>query len=354
MGATLGIFDFIRRLIERLLELIRRLFGGRADCEQTPVPEGCEIGWQPSVVTPVFYGARDLEPTGEEGSPPGACRIFFPSLDGAVFDAPLLEGCGRYPLILFCHGMCELDAEHYKRWFEIPAALARSGYVVLAPALSGAPPSEADDDLALLGDLESWARTSWEHASVLAAETGIIGHSRGAGLAARYAGSASIAAFASLSGQGIRPSFELTTPKLYMWGDPTIDLFSEIEPGTWSSIAPNRHSVAFAGAGHFDYLRAGRSECENKSGRGPCNLVPTLSTDIAATFFGKYMPPQLWDSLRDCIPDSLIAPSHDLTTEQQFFAGGHLMGFNLLEASDVCSVELAWTTGGGTGTVSRP
>lgn len=350
----MGIFDFFRRLIQRLLELIRRLLGGSANCEQRPVPEGCEIGWQPSVLTPVFYGARDLEPAGEEGSVPGACRIFFPSLDGAVFDAPILQGCGRYPLILFCHGMCELDTEHDKKWFEIPAGLARSGYVVLAPALSGAPPSEADDDLALLGALETWVRTAWEHASVLAAETGIIGHSRGAGLAARYAHSRSITAFASLSGQGIRPSFQLSAPKLYMWGDPAIDLFSEIEPGTWSSITPNRHSVDFEGAGHFDYLRAGRSQCENKSGRGPCNLVPTLSMDIAATFFGKYMPPELWESLGDCIPDSLIAPPRDLTTEQQFFAGGHLMGFDLLKDSDVCSVELTWTTSDGTGTITKP
>lgn len=350
----MGIFDLIRRLIDRLLELLRRLLGRTADCEQRPVPDGCEIGWQPSVLTPVFYGARDLEPAGDDGSVPGACRLFFPSLDGAVFDAPLLAGCGRYPLILFCHGMCELDTEHYKKWFEIPAALARSGYVVLAPALSGAPPSEADADLALLGDLESWLRTSWEHASVLTDDTGIIGHSRGAGLAARYAGSTSIAAFASLSGQGISPSFELSIPKLYTWGDPAIDLFSEISPGTWSSIAPERHSVDFEGAGHFDYLRAGRSDCENKSGRGPCNLVPTLSMDIVATFFGKYMPPELWGSLRDCIPDTLIAPSHDLSTEQQFFAGGHLMGFDLLEDSEVCSVELRWATAGGTGSISRP
>jgi hypothetical protein len=76
--------------------------------------------------------------------------------------------------------------------------------------------------------------------------------------------------------------------------------------------------------------------------------------DIAATFFGKYMPPEHWQSLRTCIPDSLIAPSHNLTTEQQFFAGGHLMGFDLLEGSEVCSVELEWTTATGSGTLTKP
>jgi hypothetical protein len=76
--------------------------------------------------------------------------------------------------------------------------------------------------------------------------------------------------------------------------------------------------------------------------------------DIATTLFGKYMPPELWASLRDCIPDSLIAPTHELTTEQQFFAGGHLMGFDLLKDSDICSVEPTWTTGDGTGTITRP
>lgn len=117
----MGIFGSIRLLID----LIRRLFDGSEPCEQRPAPDACEIGWQPSVLTPVFYGVRDIEATGEEASVPGACRIFFPSIDGAVFDAPLLEGCGRYPLVLFCHGMCELDTEHYKKWFEIPASDTR-------------------------------------------------------------------------------------------------------------------------------------------------------------------------------------------------------------------------------------
>ncbi len=76
--------------------------------------------------------------------------------------------------------------------------------------------------------------------------------------------------------------------------------------------------------------------------------------DLAATFFGKYLPPEHWPSLRTCIPDSLIAPSFQLTTEQQFFAGGHLMGLDLVEGSSDCSLELVWTTTAGSGVVSKP
>jgi hypothetical protein len=350
-----GLFDFIKRLIERILEWLRRLFGGSSGCEPEAPPEGCPIGWQPSVLTPVFYGARDVGLADDDPrDAPGLCRIFFPSLDGAVFDAPLLEGCGAYPLVIFCHGQCELDTEHYKKWYEIPAALARSGYVVLVPALSGAAPSEADEDLALLGDLETWVRSTWEHRSVLAPQTGVIGHSRGGGLGARYAENASISAYASLSGQGISPAFELRMPKLFTWGEATIDPFAAIVDSTWSSIPPDRHRVAFTGSGHFDYLPAGRSECESKLGRGPCNLVPTLTADIVATFFGKYMPPERWAVLGTCIPDTLIAPSYDLSTEQRFFAGGHQMGFELLAGSDTCELELAWTTAAGSGSLSKP
>jgi hypothetical protein len=35
---------------------------------------------------------------------PVPLRVFMPSVDGAVLDAPILEGCGRYPVILLAHG----------------------------------------------------------------------------------------------------------------------------------------------------------------------------------------------------------------------------------------------------------
>lgn len=102
----------------------------------TPPPATCPIGWQPAALTPVFFGARSL---GTADGAPVSLRVFFPSLDGAVETAPLLEGCGRYPLVLFCHGHCigEVGEAHHRRWFRIPAQLARAGYVVVVPHLAG-------------------------------------------------------------------------------------------------------------------------------------------------------------------------------------------------------------------------
>src|SRR6267142_1493243 len=92
----------------------------------------CPISWRPTPLTPVFYGVRDYD---QNQGAPGACRVFFPSIDGAVFSAPILEDCGLYPLILFVHGHCN-ETEHFKRWFELPAQLARSGYIVVVPEMT--------------------------------------------------------------------------------------------------------------------------------------------------------------------------------------------------------------------------
>jgi hypothetical protein len=85
----------------------------------------CPIGWQPSALTPVFYGYRhyssqpvveeveDAVIQGGEGItfrlPPANMRVFYPTLDGSPQDAAILQWCGQYPLILFAHGDCELD-----------------------------------------------------------------------------------------------------------------------------------------------------------------------------------------------------------------------------------------------------
>lgn len=57
----------------------------------------CPIGWQPNSLAPVFYGVRDLSPA---DGVPAPTRLFFPSLDGAIWTAPILEGCGRYPVVV--------------------------------------------------------------------------------------------------------------------------------------------------------------------------------------------------------------------------------------------------------------
>ncbi|MDQ3735399.1 MAG: hypothetical protein M3400_15630, partial [Actinomycetota bacterium] len=95
-----------------------------------PTASACPISWQPSALTPVFYGHRDY--TTADGAPANV-RVFFPSLDGSPQHGAMLEGCGRYPVILFAHGHCPGDTQHrqYLEWFRLPAQLARSGYVVV-------------------------------------------------------------------------------------------------------------------------------------------------------------------------------------------------------------------------------
>jgi dienelactone hydrolase len=354
----MGFFDFLPTWLR---DLICRLLG-ICDCKADSPPRSCPISWQPSVLAPVFYGVRDYS---VEHGAPGPCRVFFPSLDGAVFDAPILEACGKYPLVIFCHGHCGSEAEHNKKWFEIPAELARSGYVVAVPFLpqiaSGAHPSGADADLQLLKDLATWMRAGWEHASTLMAEpaTGIAGHSFGALLAGRFATESSVAAYASLSGvwqdwpDSERPIETLTVPQLFTWGDPLLDLFASLDDGgLWARVPPTKHKAVFAGAAHFDYLRAGRTACGNQ--HGACEVVHVLAADILATFFAKYLPPPFWPNLRSCIPNSLIARPFKKTFEQEFFAGGHLMGLQLIKGRRGCSVTLSWVTPTSSGSVTRP
>ena len=345
------------RLPEWLLRLIglkRRAFARRATCS---------IAWQPSVVAPVFYGARDY--SSADGAPTN-CRVFFPSLDGAVFDAPILEGCGRYPLILFAHGNCA-ESEHFKKWFLMPAQLARSGTVVVVPYLpataGGAYPWEtANSDLPLLQNVASWARQTWVHKSLLLPPpaTGIVGHSYGALLAARFAADGNVTAYASLSGGWAEwpsspplPLERLTMPKLFMWGTGFTDVFAALSEARWGSLATPKHAAMLQDAEHWDYLRAGSSSCE--SGRGPCDLTPVLAGDILTTFFGKYLPPEDWSQLGVEIPDSLLPPPLSLTRDQQFFAGNHLMSMGLIGSRPGCSITLRWEVSSDrTGSVTRP
>lgn len=361
------VFDLIRQvirglldLIARILELIARLLRPRPGSE--PPPATCPIGWQPSVLAPVFYGVREIGP---EDGPPVACRIFFPSLDGAVFDAPILAGCGRYPLIVFAHGNCsEPSADHYRKWFELPAQLARSGYVVVAPMLAGTAggnyPWDNDAELALLREIVSWMRTGWEHYQMLlpAPATGVVGHSYGALLGVRLAVEGSVSAYASLSGPWSEwpslppnPVGTLAVPKLFVWGSGPGDALSQFDGG-WAGLSAPKHKAVLTDAGHWDYLPAGRSACEGQ--RGPCTVVWALAGDVVSTFFAKYLPPELWPGLGQQIPDSLVPPPRNLTNEQQFFAGGHLMAFTLIGSRPGCGVTLSWSTSSGTGSVTRP
>lgn len=313
-----------------------------------PPPATCPIGWQPQALTPVFYGARDL---GTADGAPVDLRVWFPSLDGAVWSAPLLEGCGSYPLVILCHGHCTGDPVPHQRWFLLPAQLARSGYVVVVPFLGGVsagvhPSTPGHPDLATLEAVHTWVREDWEHHDVLLPPpaTAVIGHSYGAMVGARYAASIDAAAYAGLSGvwqdwpSGPWPIEELDGPSLLVWGG-DLDFFTAVPDSKWNAMPRPRHKVVFAEGEHWDYLSGIDVPCS--PGPGPCAGLGAATNDLVAMFLGRYLPPELATDLPGKVPANLTPPALDLTTEQEFFAGGnYLESFAALAGSPGCEVTV--------------
>lgn len=317
----------------------------------------CPVGWQPHSLSPIFYGHQDYGP--EDGAP-GHCRVFYPSVDGSPPGAPIQEECCKYPLIILVHGHCD-ETAHYKKWFLLPAQLARSGYVVAVPEIpniSTHPSAPDHPGVARIGEIREWILNEWEHHDLANPATGLAGHSFGALLAARFAQNNNhIKAYASLSGvwedwpSGARPVESLDMPMLFCRGDGVGDLFTRID-FMWDNLAVPRHQAVFTDAHHWDYLQAGSSICEHQTlGRGPCSKIPILSTELVTMFFTKYL--RRSSSPDNRIPDSLIPPELTLTDEQKFFAGGgYLMSFDNL--GNDCQVRDMWVTNEGSGTLELP
>ncbi len=344
-----GLIDWIRNQAAEIGDLFSKF-----------VRPQCAIPWRPNALAPVFYGMRDVDSA--DGAPATA-RLFFPSLDGSPDSADILRDCGRYPLAVFAHGHCQGDADNHLKWIELPAQLARAGYVVAVPQLpqigGGTSPSDADEDLARLRDLVGWMRSGWIHRSVVAAApaTGLVGHSFGAGLAGRLATEGNVRAYASLSGHVSRQVREaIGVPKLFTWGFPTSDGLEFLVPisdDDWADLGTPKHRIVFDDLAHWDYLSPGRVPCE--TARGACPHARVVAWDLVTTFFGNYLPPPSVSDLPGRIPQSLIPPELDLTPRQQFFAGGWLSGFERMEGDrDVCSVTISFQTPTGSGTVTRP
>jgi hypothetical protein len=322
----------------------------------------CPIAWKPSVLTPVFYGIQEF---GTDAGVPAQMRIFWPSLDGSVWaPAPLLVGCGRYPLVLFVHGQCEQDHPHFTKWYLLPAQLARSGYVVVVPefpsigAGSNYPWADPNEDLAKAEDVLMWMRSHWDYRDQLAPTTAIVGHSYGALLGSRLAAAGLATAYVSLSGvwdlwqePPARPVRDLNIPKLFTWGSDSADIIEQ--PANlgifWDDIPAPKHKITFQGGYHWDYLPEGQSLCGND--RGPCNLLPSLASDFTALFISKYMAPE---SAVLSIPGSLEPPQTSLTFEQEFYAGGHLIGLAGLASGSGCSLTHTWNTVNSIGSITLP
>jgi dienelactone hydrolase len=313
----------------------------------------CDLGWQPSVLAPVFTGFTDFGPA---NGLPTRVRVYYPTTDGTPENAALVTGCGRYPLVIFLHGQCS-EPDHFLRWDLVPRQLARSGYVVAVPQLSSIPPFGGDNpDVTRAEQVLDWMRTSWPHAALLMPPpmTGVAGHSwgalAGAMLATRLQARGAISAYASLSGGWLewpsvppRPTRALAIATLFVYGTGSSDLFANLEGGgavVFGEPQGATHKVVIRDGEHWDYFREGGTTCGHF--RGPCGLMRSVAADFLATFFSHYMPPSSWTLLGSTIPHSLIPPPLALTPRQEFFAGGHLQGIRALPSTTTCRVTHTW------------
>lgn len=115
------------------------------------------------ITSPQYFGIQDAT---VGGATPFGVRIYYPTEDDVIVGAPLAPG--PHPLVVFAHGnrqgtqnalVCPANpANDYKRWTVVLGALARSGFVVAAPALGTVNLATA---LPRLRATVQWMRTQW-------------------------------------------------------------------------------------------------------------------------------------------------------------------------------------------------
>lgn len=190
---------------------------------------------------------------------------------------------GKYPLVVFLHGNCSEDAsaQDHTRWFRLPQALARSGFIVAIPDLAwgGGPypwssPSSIHDSVTEVID---WLYSSWPEREWLGSESSLAlaGYSYGALLAGRLSTEIPNSAFVSIGGGWAewpssppQPLPNLTVPSMFLYG--TNDTYAA-QP-TLLAQAPNpSHRVIFDSGRHWDHLDADQTTCGVTN--GPCALV---------------------------------------------------------------------------------
>lgn len=317
----------------------------------------CALGWQPSVLAPVFHGTREIPIT---SGPPMRLRVYFPSTGGSPDTAPPLLGCGRYPLVLLLHGFC-IEADHFRRWDLFAARLARAGYVVVVPEIDHSYPWAEDvPAVAMVEELLLWMRASWEFADALLPRpaTAIVGHSWGALLGGRILARQQhpFSAYASLSGGWREWAFphpnplpSLGTASLFVWGDGASDASADLG-AWWTQLDLVKHRIVFSGAEHWDYLGDQGTTCAAWTGACP-PFVRDLAADFVLTFLSHNLPPERWWLLPVSITHSLVPPPLDLTADQEFFAGGHLRGFARVGSGN-CNVTHTWQVNADTGAIT--
>lgn len=321
--------------------------------------DSCGLGWQPSVLAPVFYGNQEISVT--SGSPM-RLHVSFPSTDGSPESALPLVGCGRYPLVLFLHGSCR-ESEHFLRWDLLADRLARAGYVVAVPELDHAGYPWGSPEVPLLEQLLTWMRSSWEFASTLLPQsaTAVVGHSYGALLGGQLIARQlhPFSAYASLSGVWKQwdmsmpnPLPDLGTASLFIWGAGISAAEASADLGEWwSQLEIVKHRLVFSETDHWDYLGPAGSACASWQGDCP-SFVRDLAADFVLTFLSHYLPPEKWWLLPTTIPHSLVPPPLALTPAQEAFAGGHLAGFARTVGGGACSVTHTWQVNADAGAIT--
>lgn len=195
--------------------------------------------------------------------------------------------------------------------------------------------------------------------------TALVGHSWGAGLLGHVAAATpgSFSAFVSLSGVEVPGSvLRSSLPKLVTWGGEGGLEVLGAQISQWEQLGSPAHVAEFLGAGHWDYLSRGATVCDQSPGRGDCTLTPFLSADIVACFLTRYLRPEGVPHVKVGpfepfeVVRSLRRPviyPHYLTTEQQFYAGGHLLAWQAVTSRPECGVVLRWVIGQGVGEMTH-
>ncbi|WP_158239857.1 alpha/beta hydrolase family protein [Phycicoccus duodecadis] len=257
--------------------------------------------------------------------------ILFPSIDGSPQNAQILHRCGAYPLVVLLHGECKAAQDtHYLAWANSPLAmqLARAGYVVVVPRLSGRAASEAE--VALVRSVMRWVRTRWVHGGLVAAApaTVMVGHSRGSVLAGLVAADQGVQAYVSLSGDW-HGSFGDPTEAQRAIAAPMLFVKDasegDVDLGRFQELPLPRYRAVLTGGGHYDYLMPHSSPCAAQ--RGPCLETPSVAADLVTMFLGRWAPAAQAQGMAQQVPGNLVRGLGPLTVQQQFYAGAYLSSF---------------------------
>src|SRR5690606_16906482 len=137
-------------------------------------------------------------------------------------------------------------------------------------------------------------------------------------------------------------------PKLFMAGGASfpVEVIGVPLSGGVSSLAPPAHYVLFHQGGHWDYLPPGRTGCEQGM-RGSCTWAGPGAADMVACFLTRSLRPEgapfvsigPFDFFR--IDRSLRPPRFWrllLEDDQEFFAGGHMIAWDLVDGREACAL----------------